>query len=271
MVLSINTNAGAQVALASLNKTTTQLEKTTLRVSTGFRVNGAKDDPSTFAIAQRLRADVAGFGAVKGRLAEGLATTDVAIAAAESISDLLIDLKAKAITANQAGLTAATSSALNTDFRALVDQITSVVGSASFNGVNLVSATAIDLKILSNIDGSTLDFTAGKLDTTTLALQGTDLTSQANAALAVTAVDGAIDLVNAELANLGSFSKSLTIQRDFVGSLVDSLNSGIGNLVDADLAVESARLQALQIKQQLGVQALAIANAAPQTILGLFQ
>lgn len=270
MVLSINTNVGSQVALASLNKTTRQLEQATLRVSTGFKVNGAKDDPSTFAIAQRLRADVAGFGSVTTRLAEGVAIADTAIAAAESISDLLIDLKAKAVSANQSGLTSATHFALNTDFQALITQIGSVTNTASFNGVNLVGATTA-FNVLSNIDGTTINFNPGGLDATVLGLDTADLNDQAGAAAALGAVDAAIDQVNAELASVGSFANSLVIQKDFIAALTDSLVAGIGNLVDADLARESARLQSLQIKQQLGVQALAIANAAPQTILGLFQ
>ncbi len=270
-VLSIHTNKGAQIALASLTKTTSELDVATLRVSTGFKVNGAKDDASTFAIAQRMRADVGGFNSVKTRLADGVAVLDTAIAAAEGISDLLIELKAKAVAANQEGLTSSTHNALNLDYQALLGQIDSVIASASFNGVNLVDSAATTFKVLSNIDGSTVDFTPGSIDTGTLTISGTDITDAVNASTAVSAVDAAIDLVNLEIANLGSFSKKLTIQNDFVSKLIDALESGIGNLVDADLAVESAKLQSLQIRQQLGVQALSIANQSPQTILALFQ
>jgi flagellin len=270
MTLSVHTNQGALIALQALNKTNTDLDKTTLRVSTGFKVNGAKDDASTFAIAQRMRADVAGFGAVKTRLAEGVATLDTAISAAETISDLLIEMKAKAVQANQVGLTTATHSALNADYQALLSQITSVVSSASFNGINLVDSDATEYKVLSDISGATLDFTPTKLSISIIGVYETSLNSAANASTAVTAIDGAIDWVNLEIANQGAFSRALNIQNDFVTTLSDTLTTGIGNLVDADLAQESAKLQALQIRQQLGVQALSIANSSPQSILGLF-
>jgi flagellin len=270
MVLSIHTNQGALIALQALNKTNSELDQTTLRVSTGFKVNGAKDDASTFAIAQRMRADVAGLGAVRTRLAEGVATVDTAISASETISDLLIEMKAKAVQANQVGLTSATHNALDADYQALLNQITSVVSTAAFNGVNLVDSGAAVFKVLSDVSGATLDFTPGKLDITTLGLNGGDLTTAGNASTAVTDVDAAIDAVNLEIANQGAFARALNIQNTFVSTLTDTLNTGIGNLVDADLALESAKLQSLQIRQQLGVQALSIANASPQTILGLF-
>ncbi len=270
MGLSIHTNQGALIALQALNKTNTELNQVTLRVSTGFRVNGAKDDASTFAIAQRMRADVAGLGSVKSRLAEGVATLDTAISAAETISDLLIEMKAKAVQANQVGLTSATHAALDADFQALLNQITSVVSTAAFNGVNLVDSNASAFRVLSDINGATLDFTPGKLDIATIGLSGTALMSASLASAAVVAVDAAIDQVNLEIANQGAFARALSIQNNFVSLLTDTLTTGIGNLVDADLAVESAKLQSLQIRQQLGVQALSIANATPQTILGLF-
>lgn len=270
MVLSIHTNQGALIALQALNKTNSQLDQATLRVSTGFRVNGAKDDASTFAIAQRMRADVAGMGSVKTRLAEGVATLDTAISASETISDLLIEMKAKAVQANQTGLTSATHNALDADFQALLNQISSVVSTAAFNGVNLVDSSAAVFKVLSDINGATLDFTPGRLDVASIGLSGTDLLSASTASAAVTAVDAAIDQVNLEIANQGAFARALNIQNNFVTTLTDTLTTGIGNLVDADLALESAKLQSLQIRQQLGVQALSIANASPQTILGLF-
>lgn len=270
MTLSVHTNQGALIALQALNKTNTELDRTTLRVSTGFKVNGAKDDASTFAIAQRMRADVAGFGSVKTRLAEGVATLDTAISASETISDLLIEMKAKAVQANQAGLTTATHNALDADYQALLNQISSVVSTAAFNGVNLVDSNASAYKVLSDISGATLDFTPAGLDISSIGLSGGDLLSAANASTAVAAVDAAIDSVNLEIANQGAFTRALNIQNNFVTKLTDTLITGIGNLVDADLALESAKLQSLQIRQQLGVQALSIANSSPQTILGLF-
>jgi flagellin len=271
MVLSINTNSGALVALQNLTKTTNQLEVSQLRVTTGFKVNGPKDDAATYAIAQNLRGDVAGTEAVKTALASGESTINVAIEAGKAIADLLTEMKAKVVQANQAGLDSASRTALHNDFTALRDQLTTIVATAEFNGVNLIKSGATALAVLSTAEGSTISVSAQSMDTATLSISASDLTSSASAGTALTAIDSAITSVSNKLASLGSSAKRIEVQTDFTTQLVDILKEGVGNLVDANLAEESAKLQALQIKQQLGVQALAIANAAPQSILALFQ
>ena len=283
MVLSINTNVASMVALQNLNRTTSLLEQTQLRVSTGLRVNNAKEDAASFSIAQRMRSDVAGYEAVKIGLGLGDAALGVAQRAGEAISDLLIEMKAKAVQAQSGGLGSADRIALNDDVAKLIDQINTIVRTAVFNDVNLISGSAVGLNVLSSLDGSsTISVSAQSIDPETLGLgtgtgasftQGTtvDLTTSANASLALTTFDNAISSVNTALAALGSTAKQVEIQMTFTQSLIDILNEGIGTMVDADMAMESARLQALQIKQQLGTQALAIANASPQSILSLFQ
>ena len=172
--------------------------------------------------------------------------------------------------ANQAGLDAASRTALNNDFTALRTQISEIVNTAEFNGVNLVKSGASATSILSTVDGSAIAVSAQAMDATTLGIQSLDLTSSANAATALSAIDSAITSVNNKLAALGSVAKRIEVQSDFTTKLVDIFKSGVGNLVDADLAEESAKLQGLQIKQQLGVQALSIANSGPQSVLALF-
>ena len=270
MPLSVNTNIGAMVALQNLNVTNDGLERTQLRITTGLKVNGPKDDASTFAIAQNLRGEISGLGAVKTALANGDAFTNVAIEAGKGISDLLIEMKAKVVQANQAGLDAASRTALNNDFAALRDQIEAIVNTAEFNGVNLVVSGASGTSVLSTVDGSAITVSAQSMDATTLAIQTLDLTSSANASSALSGIDSAITSVNNKLAALGSVAKRIEVQSNFTTKLVDIFKAGVGNLVDADLAEESATLQALQIKQQLGVQALGIANSSPQTIISLF-
>jgi flagellin len=271
MVLSVNTNTGAMIALQKLNFTNRQLEKTQLNITTGLRVNGPKDDASTFAIAQNMRGEVKGLESVKTAVATGESIVDVAIEAAQNISDLLLEMKAKVVQANQQGLDAASRTALNNDFSALMAQISTIVQTAEFNNTSLIKSGATNLTVLSTVDGSTITVSAQIMDTTTLGVATLDLTSVSNASTALTAIDTAITTMNQKLANLGSSAKRLEIQGDFSAKLMDILKTGVGNLVDADLAEESAKLQALQIKQQLGVQALAIANQSPQTILSLFQ
>ncbi len=271
MVLSVNTNTGSMVALQNLNITNKLLEKTQLKITTGLKINGPKDDAATFAIAQRMRGDISSFRAVKIALAAGESSVNVAINAGKAISDLMIEMKAKVVQANQAGLDTQSRTALHNDFVALRDQIGTIVQTAEFNGTNLIKASATNVSVLSTVDGSTITVSAQVMDATTLAINTTILNTSSGAATALTAINTAIDLVTEKLAAFGSSAKRIEVQADFTVKLVDILREGVGNLIDADLAEESANLQALQIKQQLGVQALAIANAGPQNILALFQ
>uniref|UniRef100_UPI00286B1084 flagellin n=1 Tax=Brevundimonas sp. TaxID=1871086 RepID=UPI00286B1084 len=216
------------------------------------------------------------LGAVKDSLDRGSSAVDVAMAAGESVSDLLIQLKEKALSATDKSLSTASRKALNEDFKAIRDQITTVVSNAKFNGVNLLdnSTTTNGYKALSNTAGSTI-----KVAGENLSLGGANVTVAATttigtstlATTALTAVNASIDNVSSALARLGTGAKSLDTHRSFVGKLSDALENGVGNLVDADLAKESARLQSLQTKQQLGVQALSIANQSTSILLGLFR
>ena len=271
MVLSVNTNQGAFLALQNLTKTTNQLEITQLRVTTGLRVNGPKEDAATFAIASTLRGDIAGNNALKIALANGESVANVAIEAGKAIADILTEMKAKVVQANQAGLDADSRTALQNDYNALRQQIQTIVATAEFNSVNLIKTGGTNLAVLSTVDGSTITVTAQDLSVTALGISASNLTSSTSANLALTAVNTAITTVSNGLASLGSSARRVEIQTDFTTQLIDILKVGVGNLVDANLAEESANLTSLQIKQQLGVQALAIANAGPQSVLALFQ
>jgi flagellin len=271
MAMSVNTNAGAMVALQNLSKTNNELQAAQLRITTGLRVNGPKDDAATFAIAQNMRGNIAGMSAVKTNLGLGVSIATVAVDAAKAISDLLIEMKAKAVQASQAGLSTDSYTALNQEFTSLRNQLTTIVETAEFNGANLITSVATDLNILSTVEGSTITLAAQKLDPTTLILHTAALTNAASASAARILINTAVTNVSNALAALGSSAKRVEIQTDFTSKLQDILKTGLGNMVDADLAAESANLQSLQIKQQLGVQALAIANSGPQSILALFR
>ena len=275
MVMSVNTNVGAQVALQNLNATNAVLATTQSRINTGKSVASAKDNGAIWAIAQGQRADIGALNAVKQSLDRGVAAVDVALAAGETVSDLLLQMKEKALAATDASLKTAARAALNEDFKALRDQIASVTSNAEFNGVNLLATGATGFQALANAAGtSTLTVAAevlalGGANVTVATTQAIDTLTKATASL--TAVNTSIDRVSASLARLGTKSKALQTHQAFVGKLTDALESGVGNLVDADLAKESAKLQALQTKQQLGVQALSIANQTPQLVLSLFR
>lgn len=268
---SITTNVGAMVALQALNKTNKSLDMTQQRVNTGLRVSGAADDASSYQIAQGMKGDKAGYEAVQIALGLGLATVNTGLQAGESIADLLTEMKAKIVQANQAGLDNNSQSALNSDIAALNTQITTIVNSASFNGKSLIASGATSLTVLSTVSGSVITVSAVALDTTALGLNTITVIGSSGAAAALTAITSAITTAASRLASLGSSSKAVTIQNEFTSKFIDTLTQGIGALIDADLAKESASLQSLQIKQQLGVQALGIANARPQTLLGLFR
>jgi flagellin len=275
MTLSVNTNAGAMIALQNLNTTNMDMSEVQKRISTGLNVAGAKDDGGRYAIAQRMRAQVAGYGVVQQSLNGVRSIVDVALAAGEGVSDLLIEMKEKALAASDGSLDAASRTALNEDFKALRDQIGKMVSNASFNGTNLINNTQTSVSALANQDGSS---TISIVDEN-LSLGGGIVTLAATASFesagAATTIAGTLSTslnnLNSALARLGTASKSLEIHKGFVTKLSDALEQGIGNLVDADLAKESARLQSMQVKQQLGVQALSIANQNPQTILSFFQ
>ena len=275
-MVSINTNASALIALQNLNKTTVALEATQNRVNTGLKVAGAKDNGAVFAIAQNLRSDVSGLNAVMQSVNRGISVGTVALNAGETISDLLIDLKAKAAAASDLGLDTSSRAALNNEFKSLRDQITTIVENADFNGTNMIKNGGVGITALANDTGSrTINVTAEDLSLTGLVLTisaATSLGTVATTAASVLAlIETTINNVNAALARLGTGIKALERHAVFVSKLSDTLEVGIGNLVDADLAKESAVLQALQVKQQLGIQALSIANASPQSILSLFR
>ena len=272
---SVNTNTGAAVALENLNSTNNQIMTVQNQINTGLRVASAKDDGATWAIAQSQRAQVASLDAVKDSLNRGLSATDVALTAGQTISDLLTQMKQKALAASDTSLDATSLSALNVDFQSLRDQITQVVTNADFNGTNLIANGAKNYNALANASGtSTITVLAEDLSLggTNVTVTSTDTIGTVTLAQAmVTTLDTDINNVSAALAKLGTGSNALQTQLDFTSKLQDTLNTGIGNLVDADLAQASATLQALQTKQQLGVQALSIANSSSSTLLSLFR
>jgi len=274
-MISINTNSGAMVALQYLDQTNSQLMTTQNAVSSGLKVASPADDGATFAIAQNMRGDVAGYGAVTDSLNRGTSSVDVAMSAGQSISDLLIEMKAKALAASDSSLDTASRQALNEDFTALRDQIASVVSNAAFNGFNLVDGSTTQITALASADGSKkITVSAENMSLggsiVKVAATGT-ISTQSAASTMVSTVETSLTNVDSALAQLSSGAKKFSIQSTFVTNLSDTLTTGIGNLVDADMATESAQLTALQTKQQLGVQALSIANSAPEIALSLFK
>lgn len=272
MGFSVNTNVGAMAALQSLNQTNKSLATTQSRINTGMNVASTKDDSAAFAVAQTLRGDLGGLKSVGSSLSRAKSTVDVAVAGAEQISDLVNQMKAKAIEASDAGLDSASRTSLAADFDGLKEQIETVIESSEFNGTNLLKAASGSVSALQSTDmaADTLDV-ANQDFTAIVTAIGTTFTDAATAETMVGTLETQATAINTKMSTLGAASRKIEGQQSFVSKLSDVIESGIGNLVDADLAKESARLQALQVKQQLGVQALSIANQAPQTITSLFR
>jgi flagellin len=273
---SVNTNVSAMVALQNLSATQSDLSTTQTRINTGLKVASAKDDGAIWAIAQNQRATSQSLDAVKDSLQRSSSTVDVALAAGETVSDLLLQMKSKALAASDVTLDTNSRVALNDDFKSLRDQIQKAVDNADFNGANMVKSSGTTVMALANADGNQLiTVEAQDLSLGSTALNGIDDTSsigtQSMASSMIATVNSAIVSVSSALSKLGTGSKSIAAHLTFVGKLQDTLDAGVGNLVDADLAKESAKLQALQTKQQLGIQALSIANQSTSPLMSLFR
>jgi flagellin len=276
---SILTNTSAMVALQTLKTINSGLGKTQSEIATGKTIATAKDNSAIWAVSKVMEADVAGFKQISDQLALGESTVAVGLAASDQITKVLTSIKELVVAATSE---TADHAKIGTDITALTAQFDSIVAAAQFNGVNLLVADvdgngASSLTVLSSLDRSGGSVTAATISVATVDFENNiDLSdidvsdaSAANASLAniethlQTAINGA--------AALGSASRRLEDQGTFVSKLTDAMKSGIGTLVDADMEEASARLQALQVQQQLGIQSLSIANQAPQNILALFR
>ncbi|GAW34492.1 flagellin [Roseovarius sp. A-2] len=278
---SILTNNSAMVALQTLQSVNSNLAKTQDAISTGKDIATAKDNSAIFAISKVMESDISGFKAISDSLSLGEATVAVASSAAEQIVEELNGIKELIVSAQSENVDHET---IQNDIAQRTAQVASIVGAAQFNGANLLAADvdgngATGLSVLSSldrvgsgapaassIDVATVDFESN-LD---LATNLTEITDTASAATALGDIEGFIQTAVDGAAALGAASSRLESQSSFVSKLTDSLTSGVGALVDADLEETSARLQALQVQQQLATQSLSIANQAPQAILSLF-
>lgn len=273
---SILTNSSATIALQTLKSINANLSKTQNEISTGKSIGSAKDNSAIWAISKVMESDVSGFKAVSDSLSLGESTVAVASAGAEQITNLLNEMKEKVVAATGENVDHAK---ITTDVDELKSQITSIISASQFNGANLLdTAGNAGLSVVSSLDraagGSvtaaqitvaSVDFEAN-LDLTTIDVSSAtaaDTSIDEIETLIQTAVDGA--------AALGASAKRIQDQNSFVSKVKDAMTLGISALVDTDMEEASARLQALQSQQQLGVQSLSIANQAPQTILSLFR
>ena len=280
---SLLTNSAAMTALQTLNMTNKQMDITQSRISTGMRVATAADNAAYWSIATTMRSDDKALGAVQDALGLGAATVDIAYTGMEQIIDIAKEIVAKVTAAGTPGVD------LN-KIQSEIDQLTAQIGtirdSANFNGVNFLDASATPAvqEIVTSFTRSgasvvlqTVSFDTASSDIDTifadfLSVDVTAFTDPANDAGALLAtLDVNLNAATNAATELGALKNRIGLQQDFVKALRDSIDRGIGQLVDADMNAESTRLQALQVQQQLGIQALSIANSNSQNILSLFR
>jgi flagellin len=292
MAFSVNTNVGAMVALQELNRTSKGLSTTEARITSGKNVNSTRDDSATYITAQTLRGKQSDLKAVTSSLSNAKSVVDIAVSGAEQISDLVNQMKTLSKQSADSTISDTQRVSLNNDFQGLLKQVTVITNSSEYNNKNLLTMATTDsiapLQSLARLTSSSSSSSSSSTTTgpDTMTITGTGLalptsgtvlntTSAIDSATNATTVIGYLDTytatVNTALSNLGSASRQIDAQITFTSKLSDTIESGIGNLVDADMAKESAKLTALQTKQQLGVQALSIANQAPQMINQLFK
>ncbi len=300
---SVHTNVGAQVALQSLNKTSTDLQSTQKRISTGYRVADATDDGAAFAVAQRVRADVGALTTVNSQLGSAKGLVKTAVDGLTTVSDFVKQAKSLLVQIGSQSITQESRDGYVSQYKDLVRNVANAVDGSTYNGQTLLGKTAgavaaTGASVITSETGSTSTVSAedasglaGKLagligatftrdaagvDTFTAGAAGADQTAAA-AALNGTANAGGDTFASVQT-DVGKKLSQAAGDSNFIDSTIqinsnkiDSLNAGVGALVDADLSKESANLQALQIRQQLGTQALGLANQAPQSLLSLFR
>ena len=275
---SILTNNGAMVALQTLKGINSSLAKTQNDISTGKSVATAKDNAAIWATSKIMESDESSFRSIRSQLNVAEATVAVGRNGAEQITSLLREMKELAVSgANDS----ADHGKINTDIVAKKAQITAIIDASQLNGINLLKTDvgngSGNFTVLASLDRGTAAATTANMitvastnfETSIEAATITGITSAASAQTAIGEIEGLIELAVNGAAALGSSGKRITDQASFVGQLADSLKSGIGSMVDADMEETSARLQALQVQQQLATQSLSIANQAPQALLSL--
>jgi flagellin len=276
---SVNTNVGALVALSSLRGVNNELDRTSKKVQTGYKVADASDDAAVFAVAQGIRGNIKAYASVQSSLAAGEGLGQVTAAALTGISNLVGDIKAKFANLADGSLNTDQRNVYQNDVKQLIGQITNYINQATYNGKNLLNSDATSVvTFVADVSGTTLTLQNSSNLSAAVSTSAGNLSSALQAystaggyAAAISGLGTFEALVNSISAQLAAQSRSITLQKGFVDNLVDATKKGLGALVDADVAAESANMQSLQVRQQLNIQALSIANQQPNTLLSLFR
>jgi flagellin len=273
MTSSINTNLSALVALRTLNSVQRDLAVSQKRVSTGYNVADAFDNGAIFAVAQGIRNSIAGVAATNSQLNGAQGLISVTNAALTTVSDLMTQVRDILTRLSDQSIASDTRNQLATQFFSLVSTINSNLSTAQYQGTTLIG-TSGTIGVIQDVLANQLTLT-GQTSTLGTVISNLSVASFTSATSAGTFLLNTflseLNLVATSLNVVGSLNQRLANQVQYNQSIEDALTAGLGALVDANLPAESARLQSLQIKQQLATQSLAIANQGPAVLLTLFR
>jgi flagellin len=272
MGLRVNTNVAALTSQRNLASVSGRLSGNFSRLSSGLRIATASDDAAGLGISERMRAQVRSLSVASRNAQDGVSMAQTAEGALQEVNNNLSRMRELAIQASHGTLTTSDRATLDTEFQALITEIARVASQTTFNGVNLLdgTTTTMSLQVGTNA-GETIAVTLSDLTSTTLGINGEDVTSMVNASTALTAIDGAIDIVTTTRGDLGAAQNRLNSAIASILNTRENLSAAESRIRDVDVAIETADLTRNSILQQAAVSVLAQANTQPQLALSLLQ
>ena len=281
MAFSIQTNISSLIALTNFGKASTELDNISEVISTGLNISSSKDDSSNFSIAQGIRGEVKSIDAVIRGINNAKGIAEVAISGATAVSNLFQDIRQRVTEGSNPANTAAQQLLMQNDYTSLLQQMRQFMENSEFNGVNILIETNVpfntivgavnDVEVLKDLQGTSLTLEGQRLDLSYALLLQEDITTPTNASQTLTVLLQEERRVNNAIASLGSNFRALEQQTRYLEILKDVTETGLGNIVDADMARASAKLTSSQVRKELAAQTLSIANQSPEVFLGLFE
>lgn len=281
MAFSIQTNISALIALTNFEKASAELDNVSKVISTGLNITSSEDDSSNFSIAQGIRGEVKSIDAVIRGINNAKGIAKVAISGATAVSNLLQDIRQKVTEGANPANTAAQQVLIQNDYASLLQQMRQFMENSEFNGVNILIETNVpfntivgdvnDVAVLNDLQGRSITLEGQRLDLSYALLLQEDINTPANASQTLTVLLQEERRVNNALASLGSNFRALEQPTEYLEILKDVTETGLGNIVGADMARDSAKLTSSQVQKELAAQTVSVANQNPQIFLGLFE
>ena len=279
---SVNTNMGAMVALQSLQATQAQLAATQKQISTGYRVADSTDDGAAYAIAQGIRSTVGALTSANQQLGNVQGLLSTTQSGLNNISNMMGSMRDVLVKLSDSSVQGTDRTNYEQQYTSMLSNVKTFIQDANYNGKNLIgdiagsSGTFGRVAVARNENGSSYGIASfsGSAVYSAINFTSTQLNGASTVAALITATGTFMNQatsVGKELNSIGNSINYVNNQTTYNSDKINSLNGGLGSLIDADLAQESAKLTSLQIRQQLGTQALSLANQAPQSLLSLFK